>query len=160
MISKRIKFISSLINKDDSVLDIGTDHALLPIYLIKNGVMEIIAENYYKYGKFIDYNKEKDEFVVNDMHVSGTNPKRFKYNEATSSYEYDSSFNNNSVAKNGGAIYSQGSSLKLTNCSFEDCYADSCGGAINNHGSNLTIDSCSVNKCHSYYNGGAINGFD
>ena len=41
MISKRIKFISSLINKDDSVLDIGTDHALLPIYLIKNNITKI-----------------------------------------------------------------------------------------------------------------------
>lgn len=38
MTSKRIKFISSLINYDDKVLDIGTDHALLPIYLIKNNI--------------------------------------------------------------------------------------------------------------------------
>ena len=73
-----------------------------PIYLIKNGVMEIIAENYYQYGKFIDYNKEKDEFVVNDMFVTGAvHPKRFKYNEATSSYEYDSSFNNNNYTGYG-----------------------------------------------------------
>ena len=41
MISKRIKFISSLINKDDNILDIGTDHALLPIYIIKNNITKI-----------------------------------------------------------------------------------------------------------------------
>lgn len=40
MISKRIKYIASLID-DDKVLDIGTDHALLPIYLIKNNITKI-----------------------------------------------------------------------------------------------------------------------
>lgn len=38
MVSSRIKLIASLINEDDKVLDIGTDHALLPIYLIKNNI--------------------------------------------------------------------------------------------------------------------------
>ena len=41
MVSKRIKFIASLIDKNDSVLDIGTDHALLPIYIIKNNITKI-----------------------------------------------------------------------------------------------------------------------
>lgn len=41
MVSNRIKFIASLINKEDKVLDIGTDHALLPIYLVKNNLCEI-----------------------------------------------------------------------------------------------------------------------
>lgn len=41
MVSKRIKFIASLINKDDKVLDIGTDHALLPIYLVKNNITDV-----------------------------------------------------------------------------------------------------------------------
>ena len=41
MISKRIKFIASLISSDDKVLDVGTDHALLPIYLIKNSLADI-----------------------------------------------------------------------------------------------------------------------
>ena len=36
MVSKRIKLIASLLDKDDKVLDVGTDHALLPIYLVKN----------------------------------------------------------------------------------------------------------------------------
>ena len=41
MVSKRIRFISSLININDKVLDIGTDHAFLPIYLIKNNITTI-----------------------------------------------------------------------------------------------------------------------
>ena len=38
MVSKRIKFIASLIDVKDKVLDVGTDHALLPIYLIENNI--------------------------------------------------------------------------------------------------------------------------
>ena len=40
MISKRIKFIASLLDANDKVLDVGTDHALLPIYLIKNNLVK------------------------------------------------------------------------------------------------------------------------
>ena len=42
MISKRIKYISSFIDKDDKVLDIGTDHALLPIYLYENNITNLV----------------------------------------------------------------------------------------------------------------------
>ena len=42
MVSKRIKLISSFLDKDDSVLDIGTDHALLPIYSVKNNLVKKI----------------------------------------------------------------------------------------------------------------------
>jgi tRNA (adenine22-N1)-methyltransferase len=50
MFSKRIKLIASLITKKDKILDVGTDHALLPIYLIKNNICSIadgsdISEN-------------------------------------------------------------------------------------------------------------------
>ena len=41
MFSKRIKLIASLLDKEDKVLDVGTDHALLPIYLIKNNLVEL-----------------------------------------------------------------------------------------------------------------------
>lgn len=41
MISKRIKYIASLIDKNDKILDVGTDHALLPIYLIKNNIVKV-----------------------------------------------------------------------------------------------------------------------
>lgn len=44
--SKRIELIAKQINKDEKVLDIGTDHALLPIFLIKNNITEnIIASD-------------------------------------------------------------------------------------------------------------------
>ena len=36
MALKRIEAIASLVPNDAFVLDIGTDHAYLPIYLIKN----------------------------------------------------------------------------------------------------------------------------
>ena len=39
MISKRINLIASFLSKNDKVLDVGTDHALLPIYLIKNNLV-------------------------------------------------------------------------------------------------------------------------
>ena len=38
MFSNRIKLIASFIDENDKVLDVGTDHALLPIYLIKNNI--------------------------------------------------------------------------------------------------------------------------
>lgn len=41
MTSKRIKFIASLIDASDKVLDVGTDHALLPIYLVKNNITNV-----------------------------------------------------------------------------------------------------------------------
>lgn len=42
MVSDRIKLIASQLNKKDKVLDIGTDHALLPIYLVKNDLVELV----------------------------------------------------------------------------------------------------------------------
>lgn len=38
MLNKKLKAISSLIKKESIILDVGTDHALLPIYLVKNGI--------------------------------------------------------------------------------------------------------------------------
>ncbi len=35
---KRLSFIANRINKDERVLDVGTDHALLPIFLVKDGI--------------------------------------------------------------------------------------------------------------------------
>jgi len=37
-ISKRLKEISKFVGKDSKVIDIGCDHAYLPIYLIENGI--------------------------------------------------------------------------------------------------------------------------
>ena len=41
MVSNRIKAIASLVDAKDTILDIGTDHALLPIFLIKNNIVSI-----------------------------------------------------------------------------------------------------------------------
>ena len=35
----RIKEIASLVNDNSFILDVGTDHAYLPIYLIKNKIV-------------------------------------------------------------------------------------------------------------------------
>ena len=39
MISKRLKSLAQYVNHDDVLIDIGTDHALLAIYLIKNKIL-------------------------------------------------------------------------------------------------------------------------
>ena len=39
-LSLRLKTIASLINKEDIVWDVGSDHALLPIFLIKNKIIK------------------------------------------------------------------------------------------------------------------------
>ena len=40
MISNRLKSLVKHINKTDSVIDIGCDHALLDIYLVKNNIID------------------------------------------------------------------------------------------------------------------------
>ena len=40
---KRIETLASLVDKDAYVLDIGTDHAYLPIYLYKNNITKSIV---------------------------------------------------------------------------------------------------------------------
>ena len=56
MINLKLKTIASLIEKDDIVLDVGTDHAFLPIYLMKNNlckkvIASDISENALKSAK-------------------------------------------------------------------------------------------------------------
>ncbi len=56
MYSFRIKTIASLIDKDEVVLDVGTDHAYLPIYLLKNNIVKSaygsdVSENVIKIAK-------------------------------------------------------------------------------------------------------------
>ena len=46
MKKKRLEAIASLVNKDAFTLDIGTDHAYLPIYLINNNITnKVIASD-------------------------------------------------------------------------------------------------------------------
>lgn len=52
----RIEKIASLVDKDASLIDIGTDHAYLPIYLYKNGITKNVdgsdvSEEILKFGR-------------------------------------------------------------------------------------------------------------
>ena len=38
MVSNRLKSLAKFVNINDKVIDVGCDHALLDIYLIKNNV--------------------------------------------------------------------------------------------------------------------------
>ena len=40
MLSKRLKSLVKYVLKTDNIIDIGCDHALLDIYLVKNGIIE------------------------------------------------------------------------------------------------------------------------
>lgn len=70
----RIKNIASLVDKDASLIDIGTDHAYLPIYLYLNNithniVASDISENAleYAYINLKKYNLEKEiKLVLSD----------------------------------------------------------------------------------------------
>ncbi|MGM0378564.1 MAG: tRNA (adenine(22)-N(1))-methyltransferase [Bacillota bacterium] len=42
MLSKRLKILASYIKKDDKVGDIGTDHGFIPIYLLKNNIIDYV----------------------------------------------------------------------------------------------------------------------
>ena len=50
---KRIETLASLVDKDAYVLDIGTDHAYLPIYLYKNNItLEIVRAKRRQFKSF------------------------------------------------------------------------------------------------------------
>ena len=42
MLSKRLQSLTNYFNKDDKVIDIGCDHALIDIYMIKNNIVNSI----------------------------------------------------------------------------------------------------------------------
>lgn len=70
----RIEILASLVDKDAKVLDIGTDHAYLPIYLYQENITKFvtgsdISENALKYAKknLKRYNLEdKINLIVSD----------------------------------------------------------------------------------------------
>lgn len=55
----RLKFIKDKINKDERVLDVGTDHGLLPIMLVEDGVTNNIVAS--------DINQEPLNFAINNI---------------------------------------------------------------------------------------------
>lgn len=54
---KRLEMIASLVTKDASVIDIGTDHAYLPIYLYKNNITKNVVASDIS-AKVLEYTKK------------------------------------------------------------------------------------------------------
>ena len=69
MISKRIKTIAGLINPDENVLDVGTDHAFLPIQLKQNGHRGKIAATELRKGPRSNAIKNLAEAGIDDVEV-------------------------------------------------------------------------------------------
>ncbi len=67
----------------------------------------------------------------------------------------DSTFDKNS-AVNGGAIYSEGKTTSIINCTFTNDHANKNGGAIHSSGENITIINSSFERNDAIYQGGAI----
>ncbi len=64
---KRLKFISDLIKKDERVLDVGTDHALLPIMLVENDITSNIVAS--------DLNQEPLNAAISNILEAGLEDK-------------------------------------------------------------------------------------
>ncbi len=59
----RLKFIAEQIKKDERVLDVGTDHGLLPIILVKDGITNNIVAS--------DLNKEPLNAAIENIESEG-----------------------------------------------------------------------------------------
>ena len=66
MLSKRLLIIASLINKDDVIYDVGTDHGLLPCFLMENNLCKKAYAIDNKEGPI---NKCKEN--INKYHLEG-----------------------------------------------------------------------------------------
>ncbi|MDR1017131.1 MAG: class I SAM-dependent methyltransferase [Lachnospiraceae bacterium] len=65
-LSTRLTNIASLVNRGDNVADIGTDHGLLPIYLVSNNISnKVIAMDINK-GPLLSANKNIEENNLTD----------------------------------------------------------------------------------------------
>ncbi len=64
---KRLKFISELINKDERVLDVGTDHGFLPIILIEEGITSSVVAS--------DVNQEPLNAAITNINEAGLSEK-------------------------------------------------------------------------------------
>ena len=69
MISKRIRTIASLIGPDENVLDVGTDHAFLPIVLKKSGHRGRIRASELRKGPRANAIKNLRESGIDDVEV-------------------------------------------------------------------------------------------
>ena len=51
-LANRLKIIASMIEKGSTVVDIGSDHAYLPIYLVKEGISQRVIATEILSGPF------------------------------------------------------------------------------------------------------------
>ena len=77
-ISKRLKSLAGLIILDDKVADIGCDHALLDIYMVKNNITEKVfiadvSENALENGI---KNVKKYDFILSSRFKKFVEPYR------------------------------------------------------------------------------------
>ena len=69
MISKRIRTIASLIGPDENVLDVGTDHAFLPVVLKKSGHRGLVRASELRKGPRANALKNLQESGIDDVEV-------------------------------------------------------------------------------------------
>ena len=67
MISLRLKTIASLIDKEAIVLDVGTDHAYLPIYLIKNNLCQKVIASDISKGALTIAQNNLNKYHINNV---------------------------------------------------------------------------------------------
>lgn len=63
MLSKRLKAISDMVNKNTIIADIGTDHGYIPVYLLENNIIKRAIASDISQGslnKIIEYTKRKN----------------------------------------------------------------------------------------------------
>lgn len=64
MISKRLLKIAEFIDKDETVYDVGTDHALLPCFLVKEGICQKVYASDNKEGPLAN---ARENIVLNKL---------------------------------------------------------------------------------------------
>ena len=70
MSHKRLRLISSLINKNERVLDVGTDHAFVPIFLLEDNITNNIdATDISKKPLGFAQKNLKDKGYLNDVNL-------------------------------------------------------------------------------------------
>ena len=65
MLSKRLQQVADTVNKSNIIADIGTDHAYVPIYLVKNNVVNKAIAADISQGSC-----KKAQLNVNNNHLS------------------------------------------------------------------------------------------
>lgn len=88
VLDERLLMISSMVREDAILLDVGTDHAYIPIYLLKNGMVKTAiasdinkkplkraSDNAHKFGVF-----DKITFCLSDG-IEGVHPEQYSVSD-------------------------------------------------------------------------------